>query len=505
MLGDLPIPIDESGRVIESIEWADFAAFMKRLEHHVGGPEALESCGEHIGDLKPARMLTSLAGFSASPYSLYRAASLWALRRAMPGIETSIEEKEPNRIVIHARIMDGLRPCPQILHLATGGARALPRVLGLGDAVVTASVEDFEARYEIIVPPSRTLWARTKRIARTIFSASSVLQFLEAQQLELQAKNQALQLAHEALAESESRFRAMTDTAVDVLCELNENGQIEYVSASIKDLLGYTPEQVTGSHFSLWVPPPFRDIAKKRLALFASQPIEQPINHQRIRLHTESGDFVVAELSLRSYRTPEGELRMVGILRDQSEGRSHESKTPTETSSEKDAVLATPRMTEIVENVMVQAPYENARFGWLETEKLIDLIEFEFQARIDHSDITLRLDVSDAPATIWGDERLFAASLGSLFDWAVALSQGSAPVSLRIDSNDDRAVVFSVRTTAKTGSEAQTSVGNRAAARERLAAAAKAVIPLGGSLIPTSQSDACYTNGVQVPQPRHAG
>ena len=41
MLGDLPIPIDETGKVTRSVEWVDFTNFMKRLEHHVGGPEGL--------------------------------------------------------------------------------------------------------------------------------------------------------------------------------------------------------------------------------------------------------------------------------------------------------------------------------------------------------------------------------------------------------------------------------------------------------------------------------
>ena len=75
MLGDLPIPVDDNGCVTRPVEWADFAAFLKRLEHHLGGPSGLETCGERIGELEPARALRRLAGLSASPYSLYRAAS----------------------------------------------------------------------------------------------------------------------------------------------------------------------------------------------------------------------------------------------------------------------------------------------------------------------------------------------------------------------------------------------------------------------------------------------
>jgi PAS domain S-box-containing protein len=500
LLGDLPIPIDENGRVARSIDWADFAAFMKRLEHHLGGPDGLELCGERIGELKPAPVLAILAGFSASPYALYRAASLWALRRALPGVDAQIEETSPNQIEIHVELKDGLRPCPQLFHLGVGGARALPRVLGLRDAVVSAKIEEREAHFQIIVPPSQTLWARVRRVFRTVFSASSVLQFLEAQQLELHEKHEALQRTHAALAESERRYRAITDTAVDVLCELNENGQIEYVSASIEDLLGYRPEQVTGSHFSLWVPAPYREIAKQRLAAFASQPIEQAINRQRIALHTESGDQIVAELSLRSYRTPEGELRMVGILRDQSEKTSRPVNARPEVESNEDELLAaTARMSQIVENAMVQAPDDAASFRWLETEKLVDMLEFEFHTHCAIAGAELEIDISGAPSLIWGDETMLVSCLAKLLEWTAGMSQTPPIVALRAERAGTRALVFSVSTTSELAREPRD--GNGIA--PQLAAVEDAANALGGALIlPETDSDECLSR-IQLPQPGH--
>jgi hypothetical protein len=145
LLGDLPILVDERGRVTTSVDWVDFVDFMKRLEHHTGGVSGLEACGESICGFRRGSMFQSLVRFSASPYSLYRAASQWAQRPAIPAIETHIEEVETNRIEIRVRLAEGLRPCPQLFHLATGGARALPRILRLSDAVVTAQVDSTQA------------------------------------------------------------------------------------------------------------------------------------------------------------------------------------------------------------------------------------------------------------------------------------------------------------------------------------------------------------------------
>jgi PAS domain S-box-containing protein len=500
MLGDLPIPLDESGRVTSSVDWDDFTTFMKRLEHHVGGLEELETCGQRVGELRPARVLRGLAGFSASPVALYRGASRWALRRAIPAIDAEIEEIEPNRIEIRARIKKGLRPCPQLFHLGAGTARALPRILGMTDAVVSVDVHDYGARYQIRVPPSRTFWAAMTRFFRTLFSANAVLRFLEAQQLELHEKHEALRKANAALADSARRYRAITDTAVDVLCELNERGQIEYVSASVKELLGYTPEQVTGSHFSLWVASRFRDVARKRLASFMAQPIEQPISRQRIRLHTESGESIVAELSLRSYRTEEGESRMVGILRDQSDRHRRSARERPKASLPAERLAETPRMAEIVEGALVRAPDDAAPFRWLETEKLVDMVEFEFHARSTVVGAQLQIDVARAPHAIWGDQTLLAAGLRNLIDWTIAQAPEPPIVILGVTAADDGGVSITVSTAfspAERGNAIE-EMDEETLGSLNLAAAERSVHALGGRLLPEVAAGCCVTR-IELP------
>lgn len=559
MLGDLPITVDEVGKVARSVEWAAFTDFMKRLEHHLGGPEGLEDCGERITKFKPARALQSLAGISASPYALYRAASLWALRRAMPGVETRIEEIQPNRLEIKMRLKDGLRPCPQLFHLNVGGARALPSLLGMADAVVTAEVGDFEAQYQITMPPSRTLWARLTRVSRAVFSASSVLQFLEAQQLELHAKHDALQKTHAALAESERRYRAIADTAVDVLCELDEHGRIIYVSASVEELMGYSPEQVTGSHFSLWVPGRFRDRAKQRFEAFASEPVERAIIRERLKLHTETGDQIVAEFSLRAYRTPEGELRMVVILRDETDRPARRRKEKTrrerndldalratvesrrqsnpehpigkslaallsaletgpsdlENQAMDSLVAATDRMTQIVESAIVHAPDRELNFHWLETKSLIDIVQGEFRAKHASAGHELRIDVSSAPPIIWGEEVLLAAGLGSLLDWAAERTHDTTQITLSVETARDHAnggasVVFSVSRATSLRAATDSAVpedGSKPDPRSilALATAEDVASALGGDLVLPDESTHWAISRIQLHQPRRRG
>lgn len=314
LLGDLPIPVGDRGQVRGSVDWNDFSDFLCRLERKVGGPSGLENCGEMIGRLAPAG---TLAGLAASPYSLYKAASRWTLRRALPGVEARLTRIDEGHLEIEARLAEGLRACPQILHLATGGARSLPRLIGLPDAVVSASISDREAHYRITLPPSKSLFARVRRLTRAILAARSTLYYLEAQQLELHALNEALQSAQEALAASERRFRTIMDTAVDVLCEIDAAGRIIYVSGSIRDLMGYSPEQVTLSHYRLWIDREQHERVEKSFDRLFSQPAGRS-TRECVRLHTGHAGKVDAEVTARSYDTPDGARRIVCILRDMS-------------------------------------------------------------------------------------------------------------------------------------------------------------------------------------------
>jgi PAS domain S-box-containing protein len=497
LLGDLPILVDETGRVTRPVDWVDFVEFMKRLEHHAGGLEKLVAYGEQICDLEPTTMLRTLVGLSTSPYSLYRAASQWALRRAIPGIQTSIKKVSHNRIEIQVSLSKEMRPCPQLFQLAIGSARALPRILGLNDAVVTARIEDFDAAYQITVPASRTPWARLTRLFRMLASAKSVLSFLETQQLELHSKHEELELAKNALAASERRHRTLTDAAVDVLCELDESGHIVYVSASVMDLLGYTPEQVTGSHFSLWIPGTHRAIARERFEVFASQSVPQTVTRLCVQLHTESGGHIVAELSLRPYRTPEGEVRMVVILRDETDRLLRESKQsraekkelrgdsvhglrdrleksqtstkghPIERSlalllasldtspGEPDEIAigrlisSTDRMTQIVERSLAISDDSSANFRWHEMEKLTEQIRGEFHSSSANAGHTLRIEETNAPALFWCEDGLLIAGLGSLLDWTAEQTSPRDGLYLKIEEveeaqNGSRMLAFSV-------------------------------------------------------------
>jgi two-component system cell cycle sensor histidine kinase/response regulator CckA len=58
--------------------------------------------------------------------------------------------------------------------------------------------------------------------------------------------------AEEALCRSEEQYRLITENTTDLVCTLDLQGNFSYVSPSFKEVLGYTPEELTGFNaFSL--------------------------------------------------------------------------------------------------------------------------------------------------------------------------------------------------------------------------------------------------------------
>lgn len=516
LVGDLAIPFDDAD-VLGPVAWETFAEFMRRLGHATGGEAGMERCGETLEHLAPSRALASLAGLAASPETLYRAAAGWVLRRALPGIETRCVRADDGQLEIQARLADGLKPCPEIFHFATGGARVLPRTIGLRDAVVSSDIGPREARYRIAVPPSATLFASLGRVVRTIFSAGSVLRFLEAQQLELHAKNDALQRANVALAESERRYRALTETAVDVVCELDGHGRVVYVSTSVEELIGYSREQVTGSHYRLWFPRRHHERVDAAFARLLAMPAGGT-TRERIRLHARNGEPAGAELTARTYDTPEGDRRIVMILRDL---RDRVGLDAAKRALPKAPTAVEPSVTRAVERALserVDRALPGPGLAWHEMTKLLqsaregfffdddDPTELGADERIG-PEVIVELD--DAPDEVWVDEALFVTAVGSMLralgascasrrdDEAPTLRLHTVCAPTRADA--ERTLEVSVSAT-DGGDPRRTREISREGERA-LALAEEAARALGGRLDRTERNDGVR---LTLPQPPRA-
>lgn len=471
LIGDLPIAVDEDGRVAAPVPWDHASAFLRRLEHRVGGPEGLEGCGEWVVGSPRRRALRRFAARAASPFVLFRAATTWILPRAIAGLEVRLQCDGENRLSLEIRLPDGLRPCIPLLHVAAGALRALPRLLDMPDAVVSSRAEERSAHYDVTLPASRTVVARLRRRLRSFVAPGFVLRHLEDRQLELHARHANLARALETSLANERQLRALSDAVVDMLCEIDGSGRIVFASAAVRELMGYSAEQVTGSHYRLWVPSELHEIATRRFEAFRSAPIGTAVLKQRVDLHAAHGRRVAAEVSARSHVTAEGEWRAVATLRDLGVAadevrrpaplplepllagldsvRARLAGHPLEGSLAKlvgllehfedgpqperaDRMIeATRRMALIVEHALIGEPDGEDAPQWIETGKLVDRLRDAQENRIGLRALPIFVDATRGPAEIHGREGLLDVCLAGLVDWAnerAALCSGSRRV-----------------------------------------------------------------------------
>jgi len=100
--------------------------------------------------------------------------------------------------------------------------------------------------------------------------------------------------AEKALQESERRFRALIEKAVDVILILNRDGAIRYVSPSVERVMGYRPDELVGRNPFAAIAPEFRLTASQVFNAIVQQPgmlpsAEVPVRHKDGSLRVVEG------------------------------------------------------------------------------------------------------------------------------------------------------------------------------------------------------------------------
>ncbi|MBT3185885.1 MAG: PAS domain S-box protein, partial [Nitrospina sp.] len=131
-----------------------------------------------------------------------------------------------------------------------------------------------------------------------------------------------LRQAEKALLESEKKFRFLTENIADIVWTLDQNFETTYVSPSIENMLGFTPEERKQQSLEEMITP---DSLQKIQMKFLEE-LERDENNSfdserfitmEVQYYRKDSSIVWMENSIKAIRDPAGKIvGMHGVSRD---------------------------------------------------------------------------------------------------------------------------------------------------------------------------------------------
>jgi PAS domain S-box-containing protein len=114
----------------------------------------------------------------------------------------------------------------------------------------------------------------------------------------------------------EGRYRHILENMRAVAIEFDAKGRLTYVSPTVQDILGYTPEEALSRSAFEWV----HEDDAQQMAEFLSKAIETGRSERGIhRARHKAGHWLWMEVTTSSYRKSDGSLRFIAFSRDITE------------------------------------------------------------------------------------------------------------------------------------------------------------------------------------------
>jgi len=138
-------------------------------------------------------------------------------------------------------------------------------------------------------------------------------------------------LAPQELALSEAKYRALVEGSSDFIYVLDREGQFTYANQESSHLLGYSPQDIIGKHFSEVLHP--KDVEALKYTFQERRTGERATKRLEVRLRSRSGDTRDVEMDIRHFSltasglySGEDYVGTHGVARDITERKYQESK-----------------------------------------------------------------------------------------------------------------------------------------------------------------------------------
>jgi len=124
------------------------------------------------------------------------------------------------------------------------------------------------------------------------------------------------------LRESESLFRSISETSIDIIFRVDRKGRVIYVSPSVESQLGYAMRDVMGLNFLQFVHEENRSTVQESFARILDG---ETLKAGDLRLRKKSGDFIYSEINVSPILDENKDIKEIqGVIHNITERRNAE-------------------------------------------------------------------------------------------------------------------------------------------------------------------------------------
>jgi signal transduction histidine kinase len=209
LVDGLRVPVHELEHPSEGCRWDDFAALCDRL-HAVLGDDGMLAGGRRFLEIPKVAAFARIGAAFASPRGLYRMGVRYS-PSTFTVVSAHLSERSPVEVDVELVVRPDARDSRGFFVFNAGVLAAIPRMIGLSDAVVEARYEQRRGQYRVVHPPSRSVWMRLRHLFIALTSARHAYDELRAHNDALLTRLQELEQARtlaETASTTKTRFMA---------------------------------------------------------------------------------------------------------------------------------------------------------------------------------------------------------------------------------------------------------------------------------------------------------
>ena len=223
LIAGLPITRAQLENTRHRIPWDVWAQICERFGEQIGSPDAVEASG--AGALDPGYLgpLLEIVGLFSNARDLYRIGLRWFAPQSYRNLRFTLEEQRDGPILVTVEVPESSRGSLAFMRMTAGGLRAIPRLLGLPDAVVDADMTPHRGRFVITLARSLSVRSFLTRAFSLVQGANAVVDELSEQQARIAE-------GYAALARAERGFRSV----LEALPIVHRAGELRYVNAAAR-------------------------------------------------------------------------------------------------------------------------------------------------------------------------------------------------------------------------------------------------------------------------------